>query len=110
MRSNVFILAAALLAAPLVASAQSGPPAKPADASAPAAAFNTATTPLGDILDNPAAKAVVQRHLPDLMANEQINMARSLTLKGLQSYAADQVTDKALAAIDADFAKLPATK
>jgi hypothetical protein len=34
-------------------------------------------------------------------------MARSMTLKAIQQYAPDKVTDDALAAIDSDFSKLP---
>ncbi|WP_188770916.1 hypothetical protein [Novosphingobium endophyticum] len=70
------------------------------------AAYNTAETPLGDLLDDPAAKAVLQKHLPDLISGDGIAMARGMTLKALQGYAADQVTDEKLAAIDADLQKL----
>ena len=38
----------------------------------------------------------------------QIDMARGLTLKALQGYAGDMLTDEALGKIDADLAKLPA--
>lgn len=83
-------------------------------ASSPAAAaserFSTATSTVGEILDNPAAKAVVDRRLPTIFANPQIRMARPLTLKGLQKFAKDSITDGALAAIDKDFAALPAKK
>ncbi|KRA74085.1 hypothetical protein ASD89_10665 [Caulobacter sp. Root656] len=75
-----------------------------------AAPLSTATTPIGEILDNPAAKAVVDRHLPSVFANPQIRMARPLTLKGLQRFAKDTVSDSALAAIDKDFAALSAKK
>jgi hypothetical protein len=37
-------------------------------------------------------------------------MARPLTLKGLQRFAKGTVSDTALAAIDKDFAALPAKK
>lgn len=73
---------------------------------AQAAKFTTNDTPIGDILDNPAAKAVVAKHLPDMMANDQVQMARGMTLKAVQQYSADTVTDKVLAEIDADFTKL----
>jgi hypothetical protein len=45
-----------------------------------------------------------------MLSGDQIDMARSMTLKGIQPYAADRVTDKALAQIDAELAKLPAKK
>ncbi len=75
-----------------------------------AAPLSTATTPIGEILDTPAAKAVVDRHLPSVFANPQIRMARPLTLKGLQRFAKDTVSDSALAAIDKEFAALPTKK
>ncbi|MGH1560410.1 hypothetical protein ACRAWD_27595 [Caulobacter segnis] len=45
-------------------------------------------------MDNPSATAVVKKYLPDMFANEQINMARGMTLKAIQQYSADTVTDK----------------
>ncbi|TCS14929.1 hypothetical protein EV278_106116 [Caulobacter sp. BK020] len=69
-----------------------------------AKAFSTST--IGEILDNPAAKAVVDRRLPKVFANPQIKMARPLTLKALQRFAKDGVSDAALVAIDKDFAAL----
>jgi para-nitrobenzyl esterase len=46
--------------------------------------------------------------MPDFSTNPQTSMARPMTLKGIQSYAPDQITDAVLAKIDADLAKLPA--
>jgi hypothetical protein len=37
-------------------------------------------------------------------------MARGMTLKQIQQFAGDAVTDEALAKIDADLAKIPAKK
>lgn len=99
-----------LLASVLVATASlTGVAAHAADTAAPAAkaAYSTAETPLGDLLDDAAAKAILQKHLPDIVNGQGIDMARGMTLKALQSYAADQVTDEKLAAIDADLQKLP---
>jgi hypothetical protein len=50
---------------------------------------------------------VLLKHLPGLVGNEQIQMARSLTLKQLQGYAGDAITDEKLALVQADLAKLP---
>lgn len=100
-------LIVSVLAAAAVA--MGGSAAYAGDAPAAAAAkpaYSTADTPLGDMLDDPAAKAVLQKHLPDVVNGDGIDMARGMTLKTLQNYAADQVTDAKLAAIDADLAKL----
>lgn len=112
MRLAPIALGFALVLTPAAVLAQAAPaPAASADpASLPGAAqaakFKTDQTTIGDIMDNPSATAVVKKYLPDMFANEQINMARGMTLKAVQQYSADTVTDKVLASIDADFAKL----
>lgn len=68
--------------------------------------MTTTATTIGEILDAPAAKAVVDKHLPGVLADPKIKMARPLTLKGLQRFAKDKVSDSALSAIDKDFAGL----
>jgi hypothetical protein len=93
------------VAAPLSVSA-----ADPAAAPAPAPAFSTSTSSIGTLLDNSATKAILAKYLPDLVSNPQIEMARGMTLKQVQSYSADTVTDAVLAKIDADLAKVPAQK
>lgn len=84
--------------------------AEPAPASAPAPAYSTAETDIGTLLDNPATKAVLDKHMPGFSANPQIDMARSMTLKQVQQFAGDQMTDDVLAKVDADLAKIPAAK
>lgn len=79
----------------------------------PAAAshgYSTADTDIGTLLDDPTLKAIVDKHIPGLLSGDQISMARSMTLKAIQQYAPDKVTDSALADIDADFSKLPPKK
>lgn len=84
--------------------------AMPSYAQTAAPAYNVEATDIGTLLDDPAAKAIVDKHLPGFTANDQISMARGMTLKAVQQYAPDMVTDKALAAIQTDLGKLPATK
>jgi len=105
---RTLMAAAALLLAPatLVNAQAAKPPA--ASATAAAAHYSTSTTEIGTLLDDPAAKAVIEKHVPGMTTNDQIDMARAMTLKDIQQYSPDAVTDKVLAAIDADFAKLPA--
>ena len=89
------ILAATVLAmAPLPAFAQT--------------AYSSSTTEIGTLLDDPAAKAILERHVPGMTTNDQVDMARSMTLKDIQQYSPDQITDKVLTEIDADLAKLKA--
>lgn len=91
----------ASLAAPV------GTSAAPAAAQVQAVRFSVETTDLGTLLDSPAAKAVLQKYIADLINNEQIKMARPMTLKQLQQYDGEALTDAKLAAIQADFDKLP---
>lgn len=78
----------------------------PAPAVAPATKYSSGNTEIGTLMDNKELWAIVIRHLPELASNEQIVMARGLTLKAIQSYAADVITDAKLAALDADLAKV----
>lgn len=97
---RIIVLAAAFaLAVPAATFAQAAP--------APAAgAMTTDTTTIGDLLDNAEAKAVLQKHLPTVVNSDQIDMARGMTLKDIQTYAPDDVTDAKLAAINHDLAAL----
>ena len=87
-------------------------PATIAYADAPAttakAGYSTADSDLGTLLDNPATKAVLSKYIADMISNPQIDMARSMTLRQLQSYAGDKLSDDTLAKIDAELAKVPA--
>ena len=62
------------------------------------------------LLDDPAAKAVFVKYLPDVAKSPSIDQARSMTLKSIQQFKPDMITDKALADMDADLAKLPVKK
>lgn len=105
MRILPFVLAAALLTSATAAAAQAASPA----AAAPAH-YSTESTEIGVMLDDPAAKAVLVKHLPEIATSDQIDMVRSMTLKDVQGFAPDKVTDKALADIEVELAKLPAKK
>jgi para-nitrobenzyl esterase len=73
---------------------------------APAAAkMNTSTTTLGDLLDNPASKAVLAKYAPALTQGGQVDQARPMTLKSLQQYMPD-LTDEVLGKMDAELAKI----
>ncbi|BBF69671.1 hypothetical protein [Sphingomonas bisphenolicum] len=101
-----FLIAAAvtltLASTPVLAQTTSAPAS-----SAPAKPKYTSTdTDLGTLLDDPVAKAIVEKHIPGLTTNDQVDMARGMTLKAIQQYSPDEVTDARLAAIDAELAKL----
>jgi len=100
----LFLAAAALtVATPALAQTAAPAPAVPAAK----VKLSSADTDLGTLIDNPAAKAIIEKHIPGMTTNDQVDMARGMTLKAIQQYAPDEVTDARLAAIDADLAKLP---
>ena len=107
----VVCLAAFLVTIPLTAAmAQSHAVTSAPPAAAAQAAYNTNDTDIGTILDDPAARAIVDKHIPGFSAGEQVDMARGMTLKAIQQFASDRITDRVLAEIDSDFAKLAAQK
>lgn len=75
------------------------------EAAAAAAKLTTGATTLGDLLDNAAAKAVLEKHAPMLTAGGQIDQARPMTIKSLQQYI-PTLTDELLAKIDAELAQI----
>lgn len=100
---NLLIPAALVagLAAPLHALA-----AEPQAAPAAAPAYSTEATDIGTLLDNPQTRAVIDKHMPQFAANPQIEMARAMTLRQIQSFANDMLTDDMLAKVDADLARI----
>jgi hypothetical protein len=73
-------------------------------------AYSTAGTTIGELLDNPQTRAVLDKYLPELGSNPAIEPARGMTLQAIEPFAPDTITADALAKIDADLAKLPAAK
>ena len=70
--------------------------------------YSVADTPVGKLIDDPAAAAILQKLIPTVWANEMFQSAgRDLTLKAIQQYEA-VLTDAKLAEIQAEFDKIPA--
>jgi para-nitrobenzyl esterase len=86
-----------------VFSAESTAPAKSEKAFP---ANSTSTISIGEFIDNAKLKPILDKYLPGFSANEQVGMARGLTLRAIQSYSPDTLTDDALGKIDADVAKV----
>jgi len=89
-----FVMYLSLLAsaALLTLSYAQATPAPAQTAPAAAAKYTTADTDVGTLLDN------------------QIDMARSMTLQSMQNYAPDKLTNETLAKVDAELAKVPVQK
>jgi hypothetical protein len=73
--------------------------------SAFAAAKLTTDSTMGELIDNKEAKAILDKHLPGMSENPQMEQARPMSLKALQQFAPN-VTDEKLKAVDEDLAKL----
>ena len=67
----------------------------------------SADTKLGDLLDNPEAKAVLLKHVPEISsAGPMLNMARGMTLKMVAGFPQANISADKLQAIVADLEKL----
>jgi hypothetical protein len=73
---------------------------------APARKYSTSETLIGDLLDNPKTRAVLDKEIPGFSSAPQVDMARGMTLKAIQPYARDTLSDAVLAKVDAAFATL----
>lgn len=93
----------------VTAAATDLPPAPPLATKTADGHYATKVTPLGDMLDDPAAKAVLNKYIPDVISSPQIGMGSAMTLLALKQFI-PTLTDDVLAKIDADLAALPAKK
>ena len=108
MRS--FCRASALAVLACAALMNSAVPAVAADAPAATPAhYSVATTLVGTLLDDPAAEALLKKLIPTVYANDMFkSQGRTLTLKDIQQYEPEALSDANLAKIQAEFDKLPA--
>lgn len=113
MRFPLLATMVVLAAFPTIASAQAASTAAPVAGSPsakPHAPYSTADTEIGTLLDDPAARAILAKHVPAIVANDQIDQARGMTLQGIQPYSGDMLSDDILKKIDVDLAALPKAK
>ncbi|ESQ88317.1 hypothetical protein ABAC460_16790 [Asticcacaulis sp. AC460] len=102
-RRALFSIALVLTSVPVLL------PVAPAIAAATvkAVAWSVETTKIGQLLDNPAAKAIFVRHLPYVANSGQLWMARGMTLRQIQKHSKGYITDEKLAAMEVDLKALP---
>jgi len=67
----------------------------------------TSDSSIAELLDNPAARQVLEKEIPAMFKNPQIEQARGLTLRALQAYVPNLLTDDRLRAIDTELAHTP---
>jgi hypothetical protein len=108
MRKNAFAITLAAFGGCLTL-APLAPVYAQAAAAATAAHYSVKDTLVGKLLDDPAASAILQKHIPTIYANPMFKDAgRELTLTAIQQYEPDALSDANLAKIQADFDKIPA--
>ena len=105
MKTFAALATSLMILATAPASAQTAPAAPAATA---AKHLNTSDSTIGELLADPAAKAILDKHMPGFSTNPQISVVKDATLLQIQSMAPAKVTNEMLAAVDADLAKLPA--
>lgn len=94
---------ASLAVSPMLATPAFAQEAEPAH-------YSVTETPSGKLIDDPAAAAILKKHIPTVWANEMFQSAgRELTLKAIQQYEA-VLTDEKLAEIQAELDKISAKR
>jgi cytochrome P450 len=69
--------------------------------------YSVAETRIGTLLADPAAAAILDRHLPGFSTDKRIAMAQGMTLQAVRSFAPDQLPEEALQALDRALGALP---
>jgi para-nitrobenzyl esterase len=108
MRKTMIKVAVAFLAVGALpiciapASAQNAPATQ-------ASHYSATSTLVGKLLDDPAAAEILKRLIPGVYGNPMFQAdGRALTLKDVQQYEPDALSDANLAKIQAEFDKIPA--
>lgn len=108
MHNSLKIIAAGLaaLSAPLAAL-----PASAQQAESTVPHYSVEATHVGTLLDDPAAAKVLEQLIPSVYSNDMFKtMGRNQTLKAIQQYEPEALSDHNLARIQAEFDKLAAKK
>ena len=61
---------------------------------------------IGELLDNPQAKAILDKHIEGFSSNPQVGMAKGFGLKMVAGMSGGKITQQMLDAVSADLAKL----
>ena len=79
--------------------------AEPVAVAAPKYSIQTST--LGQLVENPATKALLEKYFPEVAHHPQFNEGLGLTLPDVVQYLPDVVTPPKLAAMDAELKAIP---
>ncbi|MEG3088092.1 hypothetical protein [Sphingomonas sp. PB4P5] len=101
-----FVVLAAALLLPAIASAQTATPAPvPTAPAAPAAKFSL-DTPLETIVADPAAKAVLDKDMPGVSTHAMFEQVKTMSLNQVAPMAGGAITADMLAKTAADLAAI----
>ena len=67
-------------------------------------------SPIGDLLANPAAKAVLTKDLPDLLAYNGLDQIEGMSIRQISTFHQAGISKKDLATVQADLSGLPKRK
>lgn len=70
------------------------------------AKYSTSKQTIGELVKNEKTKAVLTKHIPDLVANPQLEQGYEMKFSDIVQYVPDQLTPEKLKAIDEDLAKV----
>jgi len=107
MTKTLFAAAAASLLLAGAAAAQTAQPA-PAPAHENHAARPTIESSIEALINDPATKAVMDKHLPGLAEHSAYGQFKGMTLRQVAPFSEGKITNAIIAAIDADLKALPA--
>ncbi len=68
--------------------------------------FSVEKTTIGELVKNEATKAILEKHIPDLVANPQLEQGYEMTFPDIVQYVPDVLTPEKLKAINEDLAKI----
>lgn len=68
--------------------------------------YSLAKNTIGELVKNEQTKAVLNKFIPDLVANPQLEQGYEMHFADVVQYVPDQLTPEKLKAIDAELAKL----
>ena len=109
MSKTLFAAAAASLLLIGAASAQTAPAPAPAQDHAHAEhhAHPTIDSPIEALVNDPATKAVLEKHLPGMDKHPAYGQLKGMTRRQVAPCSQGAITDEKIAAIDADLKALP---
>ncbi len=86
------------------------PQTAPVTAATSAASRFTVDTPIEQLLADSRSKAVVDRNLPGLSTDKNLDKIRNLSLRALQSHSGGKLTDALLEKTGTELAAIPARR